>query len=278
MPSGSAPPRPGKKPFERFVSLLKSTFVTRSGIAEAHRPVARMARASGSKPKPTRRDVKKALTALHKETTQKRIRYHKAYQPIWVGAIRSKKTIRDCEDRWSMVRRSIEETGSRSVVDLGCAEGFFVRKAGEMGCFAVGVDRDYNRLGLIESARMIDRSEHSAFMLADIDLPLLGNIPQFDTVLCFSVMHHIIRRNSFEHGLAILKAIRSRTGKAFIFDMGQTNEISTSWVTKLPDMGADPQNWIEGFLRAGGFAEVRCIGKTDAFQDEVDRHVFECRP
>jgi SAM-dependent methyltransferase len=228
--------------------------------------------------KQTRREVRKELASLHKEVTFKRIRYHKAYQPIWSGAVRSRKTIRDCEDRWEIVRRAIADTQSRSVIDLGCAEGFFVRQAGELGCFAVGVDRDYNRLGLIENARMIDRSKHCAFMLADIELSLLESIPRFDIVLCFSVMHHIIRQNGLEHGLAILKAIRSRTGKALIFDMGQTNEVSTTWSKQLPDMGTDPKGWIESFLRSAGFDDVRCVGETDAFKDDVARYVFQCYP
>jgi cyclopropane fatty-acyl-phospholipid synthase-like methyltransferase len=225
---------------------------------------------------PTRKEIRAKLLQLYQLVIAKRIQYHKAYQPIWAGQVRSRKTIRNCEDRWEMVRATVAATGAKNLIDLGCAEGYFVRKAGELGCFALGVDRDYNRLGLIEAARMIDRSERSGFILSNIDEDLLSRLPQFDVVLCFSVMHHIIRHNSVEYGLARLRQMRSITRKAFLFDMGQTNEVSTGWADKLPYMGDDPVPWISSFLKEGGFNNIEVIGETDAYRDDVKRYVFRC--
>lgn len=224
----------------------------------------------------TRREIRRKLLELHRQVIAKRVKYHNAYQPISVGSVRPRKTIRNCDDRWEMIRESIVTTGSRNLIDFGCAEGYFVRKAGEMGCFAVGVDRDYNRLGLIEAARMIDKSECSGFILSSIDEQLLSKLPPFDAVLCFSVMHHIIRHNSVEYGLERLRQMRSITRKVFLFDMGQTNEVTTGWAEKLPYMGEDPRPWISNFLKEGGFENVEVIGETDAYKDNVSRYVFRC--
>jgi hypothetical protein len=226
--------------------------------------------------KPTRKEIRARLVKVFHELTAKRIRYHRAYQPISVGKTRSKQATRECEDRWSMIRRTIVDFDAKNLLDLGCAEGFFVRKAGEMGVFSIGIDRDYNRLGLIESARMIDKSEYSGFVLSSIDPTLMQRLPQFDVVLCFSVMHHIIRQNSYEHGLEMLRLMRGVTRKAFLFDMGQTNEVSTTWATQLPNMGDDPSKWVASFLKDGGFASCEVIGETDAYRDAIKRYVFRC--
>ena len=93
-------------------------------------------------PSPSRREIRAQLLSLHKQVIQKRVRYHRAYQPISIGDIRTKKTVRECNDRWEIVESTIRKTEASSLIDLGCAEGYFGRKAGELGCFAVGVERD----------------------------------------------------------------------------------------------------------------------------------------
>lgn len=252
----------------------------RKGLADVLRQLKSKIRTPRATPvagaKATRKEIRARLVKIFHDLTAKRIRYHRAYQPISVGKTRSKQTTRECEDRWAMVAQAIKNVQARSLLDLGCAEGYFVRKAGEMGLFAIGVDRDYNRLGLIESARMIDKSEHSGFVLSSIDPDLLKTVPQFDVVLCFSVMHHIIRQNSYEHGLEMLRLMRRVTKKVFLFDMGQTNEISTTWASKLPNMGDDPAQWIAAFLRDGGFTDCELVGETDAYRDAIKRYVFRC--
>ena len=223
-----------------------------------------------------RKEVRRRLVDLQKTLTEKRVQFHRAYQPIQVGKVKSRKTIRNCEDRWKIVRDTLDRYDARNMLDLGCAEGYFVRKAGELGYFSVGIDRDYNRLGLIESARMIDRSEKSAFTLSSIDPDLLARLPVFDVVLCFSIMHHIIRSNDLDYGIKCLSLMKNITRKAFLFDMGQTNEESTGWAKKLPYMGSDPKAWIREFLMGAGFPRCEVVAETDAYRDDVRRYVFRC--
>jgi hypothetical protein len=223
-----------------------------------------------------RREIRQALVRLQRDLIGKRVKYHNAYQPIHVGSIKSRVSTRECEDRWAIVKNVIEEVGAESLIDFGCAEGFFVRRAGELGLFSIGVDRDYNRLGLIESARMIDRSEKSGFLLSGIDPDLLRKSPKYDVVICFSVLHHVIRHNDLDYGREILGLMRQVARKGFVFDMGQSTETSTAWAKELPDMGADPSRWVADFLRSAGFTSVTAAGETDAYKDSVPRYVFKC--
>src|SRR5690606_24195540 len=115
------------------------------------------------KAKTPRQIISENLYELHTELMEKRLKYHDAYQPIAMGDFRPAAVIRQSEDRLELVKQGVDQTGSRNYLDIGCAEGFFVRTIGETGRFAVGMDIDRNRLGLIENARMIDAAPLSAF-------------------------------------------------------------------------------------------------------------------
>jgi SAM-dependent methyltransferase len=215
------------------------------------------------------------LAEIHRQVIERRVYYHSAYQPISVGSIRSGDAIRNSEDRWMMIKQGIEETGSGSLLDLGCAEGFFVRKAAEHSIFSIGVDIDSSRMGLGESARMVDQQERCGFVLASINGDLLNRIPQFDAVICFSVMHHIIRKHGRDVALAQLSQMRALTRKVFFFDIGQPDE-GGKWRKILSFMGDDPAAWIASFLHAAGFTDCQRIGTTDAYRSGKTRNVFKC--
>ena len=215
------------------------------------------------------------LTEIHRQLIERRVYYHSAYQPISVGKVQAGDSIRNSEDRWKMIQQGIEETGSRSLLDLGCAEGFFVRRAAEHSLFSIGVDLDAARMGLGESARLVDKKERCGFVLGSINEDLLSRMPPFDAVICFSVMHHIIRKHGRDVALSQLKQMRALTGRVFFFDMGQPDE-GGKWRKLLSFMGDDPGAWIESFLQAAGFAHCERIGMTDAYRSGKTRNVFKC--
>jgi SAM-dependent methyltransferase len=220
-------------------------------------------------------EINARLTEIHRQVIERRVFYHSAYQPISVGSIKSEHSIRNSEDRWTMIKRGIDETDSQSLLDLGCAEGFFVRKAAEHRLFAIGVDIDAARLGLGESARMMDRQGNCGFVLGSIGADLLGRLPQFDAVICFSVMHHIIRKHGRDVALSQLSQMREITKRVFFFDMGQPDE-GGKWRKVLSFMGDDPEGWIKSFLQEGGFTHCEKIGTTDAYCGGKTRNVFRC--
>lgn len=220
-------------------------------------------------------EITARLTEIHRQVIERRVFYHSAYQPISVGSIKSEHSIRNSEDRWSMIKTGIDETGARSLLDLGCAEGFFVRKAAEHSLFSIGVDIDASRLGLGESARMLDRQGNCGFVLGSIGADLLGRLPKFDAVICFSVMHHIIRKHGTDVALTQLRQMREITRKVFFFDMGQADE-GGKWRKILSFMGDDPERWIKSFLQEGGFTHCEKIGTTDAYYGGKTRNVFRC--
>jgi hypothetical protein len=115
-------------------------------------------------------------------------------------------------------------------------------------------------------------------MYAHITSEFLGKLPIFDTVICLSVLHHVMYEHGVEYARDFLRIIREKTAKSLIVDMGQSNEAAMEWAPLLPDMGPDPHEWIAGFIRSSGFSEVIKAGETDAYKSNVRRAVFVAYP
>ncbi len=186
---------------------------------------------------------------------------------------------RGCEDRWRLISDEMTRTGATTLVDLGCAEGYFVRRAAtQSGCVALGIDGDVRRLMVAQTAAVTDGNYGAGFMLAQITPEFLDRLPVFDIVLYQSVMHHVMYERGVDYSRETLWRIRRKTAKALIFEMGQSNETANPWARLLPDMGSDPHRWIESFIKSAGFSDVRKIGETDAYREQTRRAVFAATP
>lgn len=185
---------------------------------------------------------------------------------------------RGCEDRWQLIRQQITRVGATTLIDLGCAEGYFVRQAARAGCVSLGVDGDVRRLMIAQTAAVADGDDSAGFMLAQITREFLDRLPLFDVVLYQSMMHHVMYEHGVDHAREILRCIGSKTAKALIIDMGQSNETASAWARLLPDMGSNPHEWIQHFIESAGFSDVRKIGETDAYRERVRRAVFVATP
>lgn len=185
---------------------------------------------------------------------------------------------RNCNDRWQILRNVLAE-GADSLLDLGCAEGYFVsRAAREYGCFALGIDADVRRLTIAQDLNVISRNEYAGFMYAHMNMEFLRKLPQFDVVVFLAVLHHVMYEHGVDHARELMSGIRMKTKKVLLFEMGQSNEKSMHWASHLPDMGSDPQEWIRSFLLSCGFSTAEKVGETDAYQSSSRRSIFLARP
>jgi 2-polyprenyl-3-methyl-5-hydroxy-6-metoxy-1,4-benzoquinol methylase len=215
---------------------------------------------------------------LHKLAIRRMIKEINPYHPISIEGEIVSTGERDCSDRWFVINEVISKHPG-SVLDLGCAEGYFVQRAArEHGCFVLGVDADVRRLTVAQDVNVLNRNERAGFMYAHITPEFLGKLPTFDTVIFLSVLHHVMYEHGVDHARDFMKLIREKTAKSLIFDMGQSNETAMQWASLLPDMGANPEEWIAEFLRSCGFSEVIKVGETDAFRSNVSRAVFVAHP
>jgi O-antigen chain-terminating methyltransferase len=215
---------------------------------------------------------------LHKFVIRRMIKEIEPYHPISIEGKLVSKGERECSDRWSVINEVISETPG-SVLDLGCAEGYFVQRvAREHRCFVLGVDADVRRLTVAQDVSVFNKNERAGFMYAHITHEFLKTLPTFDIVIFLSVLHHVMYEHGVDYAKEFMKIIREKTAKSLIFDMGQSNETGMKWASLLPDMGTDPHEWIIGFLHSCGFSQVIKVGQTDAYKSNVSRAVFIVRP
>ena len=187
----------------------------------------------------------------------------------------SKSVSRDGEERWEIIKKVIEKYNVKSFLDLGCAEGFYVRKAANIGCFSIGVDNNPEIFALSQAAKNIEKEQNSGFVLNKISETLFDTLPEFDMVICLSVLHHVIRIEGLESMKGYMRRIAKIHKKAFLFDMGTSLEAGQK--SELPDMGADPAVWIRALLEDCGFKNIEQIGSTPS-PNGVSRPFFLCRP
>jgi len=147
------------------------------------------------------------------------------YEPVKINKKLYNNNKRDWENRWEAIQNEIINYDASSVLDIGCAEGWFIRLAAEkLNCFALGIDTKNKNILPGEIARLHDQVEFCASMEGTITPSTIEKIPHFDVVLCLSVVHHIIRKDGYERGVDFVKSIANKTTKAIIFEMGTSDE------------------------------------------------------
>ena len=212
---------------------------------------------------------------LFKLYSRQLIKSFPPYQPIFLNGKIKAGEGRNCFDRWQMIKKEILDFNVKSVVDLGCAEGFYVIQASrELGCFSLGIDADTRRLSVAHNQIISEEIMPAGFMLGYADLEIIEKLPKFDMIILMSVLHHIMYSRGKEYCREFVSRLRTKMEKIMIFEMGQSNEVKNEWAKKLPDMGNDPSKWIADFLISCGFSKVVKIGETDSYKKDKNRTIF----
>ena len=202
-------------------------------------------------------------------------RSYQPYQPVSIKGFEICPGERKHSDRFVTIRQSIESLGARTLLDLGCAEGYFVEQAAaQCGCVALGVDADVRRLSLAQASATLNRVHGAGFMYGQLTPEFIAMLPSFDAVIFMSVLHHIMYEHGVDYARDYMHGLRAKVGKFLIFDMGQSDETENEWAALLPDMGGDPHAWVADFLRSTGFSKVEKLVDTDAYQGSTKRALF----
>jgi SAM-dependent methyltransferase len=197
------------------------------------------------------------------------------YQPVEIGGKRFA-NVRDTDERWQAVAEVLRDYGVKNVLDIGCAEGWFVRRAAaDLNLFAIGIEA--TDVGIVgEFARLHDRVPRAAVARAFVTPDAIRGLPQFDAVLCLSVLHHVIR--GFGLGVAerFLQVLATRASKVLVFEIGTAGE--SSWTEFLPEQSQGQEAFVRELLERAGFRNVRVIAESAAYHREVQRLLFVGEP
>lgn len=197
------------------------------------------------------------------------------YQPVEIGGARYD-NVRDSDGRWRAIAATLDRYAVRNVLDVGCAEGWFVRRAAaDCNCFAIGIEAaDAMLVG--ELARLHDRVERAATIRAFVTPEALRSLPKFDAVFCMSVVHHVIRAFGLASAEHFVRALASRVDKVLIFEIGGADE--SAWSAHLPSDARGQEAFVRDLLERCGLHRVRVIAETPAYHREVHRLLFAAEP
>jgi SAM-dependent methyltransferase len=201
---------------------------------------------------------------------------HIVYQPIDLPEFHDWPAVRKCTDRLDMMKGFLSahdiETGS--FLDIGCSYGWFVKRMGELGYDAFGVDRDTAATATGKAVYGLDSSR----IIVDEFTNFLQNCRRFDVVSCFSVLHHfILGRGGSMPPTDFIRLVDAVTGSVLFLDTGESHE---EWFkVGLRDWNA---SYIAGWLRQHtSFSSVEVIGTDDdgkgRYKSQYGRHLFACR-
>lgn len=126
--------------------------------------------------------------------TQKREAMLEQYQDIWVKGKVEKRGVRDCGERWDIIRDfAARYNRPFTVLDIGANLGYFsLRLAEEFDCTVVSLEGIYGEW----IKKVYERNENPRVILLQHvfsleDLKTLAGVEHFDMVLALSVAHHI---------------------------------------------------------------------------------------
>jgi SAM-dependent methyltransferase len=225
-----------------------------------------------------RKPIKPLLRAAAGAVQNLHLRSYEVYQPV-VTASGYTGGVRECEVRWNAIAPVLAATGAKSLVDLGCSEGYYVLRSARAGLpFNIGVDFDQRRMFTCSNQFVLQDLQHAGFLMSPVDEALLEGLPKFDAVIFLSVIHHMMYEKGVEYAERILKLVASKTGKVCFFEMGQSDEHKESWAKKMPDMGSDPHEWVRRFALANGFSKAEKLSQASSFAKETSRALFALYP
>lgn len=183
------------------------------------------------------------------------------------------------EQRWDYVSQALGSCQARSFLDLGCAEGYYVRRAAlEHGVFAIGIDKSPRRLRQANALALLENDSRCSFLDMEINSASISRLPVFDVVSCMSLLHHVIHHQGISEARALMRAISERTGKYMLFDMGGPGESSNVWAPSLSEFSGNVPANIAFFLKECGFDRVEVIGTSMGYGEPVEREFFIAEP
>lgn len=176
----------------------------------------------------------------------------------------------DSDSYGKLCSLKLPELSGKSVLDLGCNEGFFCSAAKGLGASRV-VGTDVNS-DLIQKAR--SRFTDIEFMVHDWSyLSRLGG--EFDVVLLLSAFHYAKDKCALIADIADKMA----PGGLFILESGIADGDEEEWVEveRFNDVVLHPtRSALENLLRM--FFSVRCVGESVKQNgDPLPRYVYHCR-
>lgn len=124
----------------------------------------------------------------------------------------------DNELRWSIIDRYLSEDDT-TLLDIGCAQGYFTNKAADHGLRAIGIDGKRNRILAAQNRYNTDNLDFKQCHLTPTNI---WELPVMDVVLLLSVHHHWATYIGFDESVEMFKVVAHKGNKIFYEPSGST--------------------------------------------------------
>jgi SAM-dependent methyltransferase len=140
------------------------------------------------------------------------------YTPVEHPIFGHWKVLRD-DTRWRLIKDEFDWKGKK-ILDIGSYTGYFSHKIAKLKGIVTGIEIDRQRLA---QAKMINTLLESnvEFLYADFFEYLKGK--KYDCILCFSVLHWVLKNKGME-GVREALDLLSSSSPVMFFGMGQDHE------------------------------------------------------
>lgn len=182
---------------------------------------------------------------------------------------------KESDIRWKLIKKKIIKDKTRNILDLGSAEGFFIKKISNMGIFSLGIEGDERRFLVSNHSGKGNKYKNYAIVLNEISPKLIKSLPVFDSILYLSVHHHILANQGKHKANLILKEIFKKCKKSMFFESAMHNEESKNWNKNYKlNLKNITENNLRLFFKKLGAKKVEIIGYTEAYNKGYSRPLF----
>nr|WP_272955994.1 polysaccharide biosynthesis C-terminal domain-containing protein [Actinopolymorpha rutila] len=201
------------------------------------------------------------------------------YQPIDAPELqRSWTTVRRCTDRLSMMERRLASEGidgpGHSYLDVACCYGWFVRRLGDLGFAAEGIERDPLAPRLAAGVYGLDPARITVGDAVEFLRAARDAGRRWDVVSCFSLLHHFVLGRASVSAEELAGLLDSVTGRVLFLDTGQEHE---AWFARSL-RGWDTEHVRRFLTTHTGFDRVVDLGPDEdavaPYADNYGRHLF----
>lgn len=113
----------------------------------------------------------------------------------------------DIDDRWDFIASYLD--GADTAIDIGCAEGYYVRRLAQNDIFTIGIELEAERVRTArEEAGDLERC---GFVNMAVNPGSVGVLPSMDVTLLLTVHHHWDRMFGLEQASRMFEIIMDKS-------------------------------------------------------------------
>ena len=166
-------------------------------------------------------NLSRYLNQISKKYLEKKLNL---YQDL---SINKKGSRSQTDKRWKIIKKKLVKDKINNLLDIGSAEGYFLKKTSKMGIMSLGLEADERRY-FLSSALNQDKKNYAVINNV-ISIKLIKSLPKFDTVLYLSVHHHIAANIGNSSANKVLIETFKKCKKSMFFETAMKGENSKSW-------------------------------------------------